>query len=59
MRVVSEMLKKATPGLREICKDDPGMFWDLYSLSALVLDDLIMFSNTGKRHREAGKKKYD
>ena len=55
---INEMLDRATPGLRELSSGTPGMFEDLYDVSAVILDDMIVLYNTGNRHREAGRKKW-
>ena len=55
---INEMLDRATPGLRELSSGTPGMFEDLYDVSVVILEDMIMLYNTGKRHREAGRKKW-
>ena len=55
---ITEMLDRATPGLRELSSGTPGMFEDLYDVSTVILNDMIVLYNTGKRHREAGRKKW-
>jgi hypothetical protein len=52
------MLKRATPDLRKHFGHDQEMFDRFFNFSSIALDDMVMFYNTGKRHREAGSKKY-
>ena len=52
------MLKRATLEIKKMCRGNLVMFEATHKLIAVICDDMFMFYNTGKRHKEAGRKKW-